>query len=142
MRLPIINTPRGTYISVIIRSDEFNPDFPMQFILDTGAEDTTISASHLYFHDGQMDFSKLKSKDVVGVCGVCKIYLINNVTLYFFSDNEEWFIGGSFKEVGIIPPKYKPITGQLISIPSIIGLDLIGKNYTFHYGKEEVYFEY
>ena len=142
MRVPVTISQRGVYVTALIRSDEFNLDTPVPFIVDSGAQDTTLSASYIYFHNDEIDFSNLETKEAVGICGICKIFLLHNTTLYFCSEQGEWFIGGVFEEIGLIPPKYKPITNQLIPIPSLLGLDLIGIKFTFHYEAGNIYLEF
>lgn len=142
LRIPVLATPKGVFISVIIRSDELNFDIPLPFVIDTGAEETTISISSHLLLNREKILDGLEKKEVVGICGVCKISLIHNATLYFYSEAGDWFEGGFFEEIGLIPPRYMPLTNQLIPIPSLLGLDIIGTRGILHYEANNIYLDY
>lgn len=141
MKIQATLTPKGAYIPVIIHPNELSLDFPIPFIIDTGAENTTISSSNIYLHDNEIDFSKLETRKAIGIDGISECFLLQNATIFFYSNSNNWIIGGKFDNIGVIPPKYHPITNRLVYIPSMLGLDVIGKEFTLYFGTKQVYLE-
>lgn len=140
MKIQARISPTGAYIPVIINSSEIKAKKPILFLLDTGAYTSAIRASDI---SSYIDFIKLtkNSKFIYGIGGSQTSYILHEVILYFLSDAYKWIEGKRFKTLGVIPFIYNAQLGQRLKIPSVIGIDIIGNNFSLYYGKNHAYLE-
>lgn len=137
MRIEAINTEYGAFVPIIIKSDELTVlEKPIFFLIDTGADFTTISACDV---DHEFDYSCLEKGLEVGGTQVC--YLIHNVSLIFLSNTDDWIIGKDFSTLDFLPFIYDRKTSEQIYIPSLLGRDIIGSKYKLSYENNSVYLE-
>ncbi|MHA1328526.1 MAG: hypothetical protein ACTSVV_00120 [Promethearchaeota archaeon] len=139
MRLNAYRIPSKAFFLGIIISNEVSFKNPVEFLIDTGAVNTTISG---YYFDNNFDFSRLtEGERVIGIGGFLKTYLIHNVRLYLYTRLKKWFLVKKFDKISVLPKQYNPETGELIEIPCLLGLDVIGALYELSFGKRKVFLE-
>ena len=140
MRVKALKTPIGAFIPVMVFSSEVSMRMPIFFLIDTGAMRTTISAYDL---DNNFNCTKLKKGFIaVGVGGEQQCYLINNVKLYFLTENNTWIIGKRFQSLDVMPIMYQKKAKKPLRIPSLLGIDVIGNQYDLYYGEKSVFLEF
>jgi len=140
MRVRALKTPKGAFIPVMVFSSEVLMKKPIFFLIDTGATHTTISAYDL---DHNFNCTKLKEGvKAVGVGGIQQCYLINNVKLYFLTEDSTWILGKEFQSLDVMPIMYQKKTKKPLRIPSLLGIDVIGNQYELYYGEKTVFLEF
>lgn len=75
------------FIPIFVLCKELNLSYPILFLIDTGADITTISVSDL---KDKVDYTILeKGNDAVGIGGIQECYILHDVTLLFITDSEK-----------------------------------------------------
>jgi len=137
MRLDAFRTPYKSFFVGYIKSDEVTITEPMEFVIDTGAQSTTISA---YYFDNNFDYSQLsEGTPVFGVGGFQKTFIIHNVRIYLYTLTKNWVLIGKFNQITVLSRRYNHETGELINIPCLLGVDIIGNNYELIYDKKSTF---
>lgn len=140
MRIRALKTPIGAFIPIMVFSSEVSTRKPIIFLIDTGATRTTISAYDL---DHNFNCTKLKKGFIaVGVGGEQQCYLINNVKLYFLTEDDTWILGKKFQSLDVMPIMYHKKAKKPLQIPSLLGIDVIGNQYDLYYGEKNVFLEF
>ncbi len=139
MRLNAIRGFRQAYYLGIIRSDELTIGNPMKFVIDTGSMCTVISA--FYFENDFSCNNLQRSIGSIGVGGFQETYILHNVHLLLYTLDQEWNYIGNFREMEVLPRKYDERTDNVIPIPCLLGMDIIGVKYKLIYGKRKIFLE-
>jgi hypothetical protein len=135
MRIHAIHTPVFSFLLGFIVSDEIKSSKPIAFLIDTGSESTVVSATDL---DPNFDCNTLqRGTDSIGATGMDITYLLHNVDLYIFTKKEKFRYIRSFDEMGVLPRRYNKETKKLLPIPSLLGMDIIGKQFKLVYSKKK-----
>lgn len=132
---------KSYYIPVFVYIKDFQLDKPILFLIDTGANITTISTGDLPEQYSKIIGSrKMISSKVAGIGGVQTVYSIKNANLYFLTENSVWFLGKKLSQLDILPcPKNGDHT---IYIPSLLGQDVLGDKCALHIEKDKTYLEF
>lgn len=130
----------GAYLPIYIKSSNISLIQPFNFLLDTGASLSAISAYDL---GSDVDYSIFEKSDfnAFGVGGSQKFYIIRSMELFFLNTENIWKKGCELDRFLILPPVYESLTNKQFSIPSILGLDVIGKYFSLYFDDKEVYLE-
>ena len=139
MRLDAFRTPHKSFFPGVIISDDIVIREPMEFVIDTGAVKTTISA---FYFDDNFNYSQLERGDeVLGVGGYQKTYIIHNVRVYLYTNLQKWFLIRKFDQMTVLSRRYNSETGELIEIPCLLGTDIIGNDFILNYNKNDTFLE-
>ena len=107
-------------------------------MIDTGADNTTISVSAL---KDKVDYTILeKGNNAVNIGGIQECYILHDVTLLLITDSEK-IIEEKLKTVSFLPPIYDKKLGLQIPISSLLGRDIIGKKFELRFGNNEIYLQ-
>ena len=140
MRVKAYITPDGAFVPGYLTCDEFSMLNYIFFLLDTGSAISALSITDLGENIDYSTYEK-KSEAAIGIGGSLECYLIHNVKLYLYPLKQKRIEAKTFKSLCILPPSFDQIADKKIIYPSIIGRDILGKEFDLIYGKESVYLE-
>jgi len=116
------------YISAYVISAKYRISRAITFLLDTGASDSFIS-----FKDARMigiDFGKLKKSEfVLGIGGIVRSYILDDVILLTSAQGQGIFYTRHFRELRVFAESSLPEKAAL-GLPSILGRDFLGKEFS------------